>query len=573
MPYFSTDRDGLGEFGCGADCPCKECRSAANVGEVYEKGEIAPPARAKPPTAHKMGGWFGEPPLSQRRVSVMPGQLRKPPFEVLIGYAPGQWRLNQARLGRIQRVAEHIARTWTTASPVSGIRLIGFAEPVEAQAALQRAVAARDALTDAIKGLNPGILRGITFGVEGGGLTPVSNGTVPRVEILLWVGHPFSRRLGSRARYSVQLGEAAPAPAGLRLLEHIHFPKKPDPRVSGAFITGPATKMVASDLNPGFIDASDNLITDRSSNGLQTCLEKLITTRFQNYLANKSNTAPSTGDRLRVALVDLTGNRIAQPDFAGWASTTPIYGASVPKILAVYAAYQLRMDLRQLARSQGISNGKALEKAALQTWKLKSQLPHLVWLFDIRSWTGNPKSLDFTTAAQKILAGIMHNAEAGELIVRVGFPYIASVTWQSGLLHPARGGLWLTTSYGRGQSGSNPVKAPYSANVTARAAATYFTLLRQGRLVDDAASTEIRTILRRGCVTGLFPALGERSSKCGIWSDYTHDCALIDRGSVRYVVAGLTRTKRGEYANYSQLFTELDELIVRNNQKPKPPCS
>ena len=245
-----------------------------------------------------------------------------------------------------------------------------------------------------------------------------------------------------------------------------------------------------------------------------------------------------------------------------------MYGASVPKILAVYSAHQLRMDLRHLAASKSISIGKALEKAALQGWKLKIQLPNLVWLFDIRNWSGNTNTLDFITAARKVFQRIMHNAEAGELIVRVGFPYIASVTWQSGLFHPSRGGLWLTSSYGRGQSGSNPVKAAHTANLTALAAATYFTLLAQGRLVDDAASTEMKTTLRGGCVTGVFPPLGAIASKCGIWSDYLHDCALVDRGSVRYVVAGLTKTKRSEHSKYTELFNELDKLIVRNNQMP-----
>jgi thioredoxin 1 len=192
MPYFSTGLDGLGEFGCGADCSCKSCRSASNVGEVYEKEESAPPAPAKPPAAPKMGGWFGEPPLTRPRVSVMRGQLQIPPFEVLTGYAPGQWRLNQAQLSRIQRLAQHIVRAWTTASPVTGVRLIGFAEPPEAQAGLQRAVAARAALTDSINRLNSGVLRGINFSAEDGGPAATSGG-VPRVEILLRVG------LGTRA--------------------------------------------------------------------------------------------------------------------------------------------------------------------------------------------------------------------------------------------------------------------------------------------------------------------------------------------------------------------------------------
>jgi hypothetical protein len=383
---------------------------------------------------------------------------------------------------------------------------------------------------------------------------------------------PFSPLPGLTRQYSYRLGEAVAAPKGLRLFNHFHFPKKPDLRVPGGFITGLIAKMAASDMNPGFIDASDNLITDTSNNGLQTCLQKLITTQFQNYLSNKSNTAPTAGDRLRVALVDLTGNKITRPDFAGWGSTISIYGASVPKILAVYAAYQLRMDLRQLATSQKISTGRALEKVALQSWKLSGHLPNLVWLFDIRNWSGNPNTLDFTAAARKVFQGIMHNHEAGELIIRVGFPYIASVTWQSGLFHPVRGGLWLTSSYGKEQWGSNPVKVPHSANVTALSAATYFTLLAQGRLVDDAASTEIKTTLLGGCVTRLFPNLGVVASKCGVYADYRHDCALIHRGSVRYVVAGLTRTRFSEHAKYTQLFLELDKLIVRNNQTPKASC-
>jgi hypothetical protein len=381
--------------------------------------------------------------------------------------------------------------------------------------------------------------------------------------------NPFSQ-------FSYPFGEAVAAPKGLMLLDHFHSPQQPHPTIAGRFITGPTAKLDVKAMNPGFIDNGDQLITDTSANGLQTCLRKLITTQFQNYLGARQSGAPSAGDRLRVALVDLTGDKITRPDFAGWGSTVPIYGASAPKILALYAAYQLRRDLRELATAQKITNGKNLEAAAIQRWKLggiKSGFPNLFWLFDIRNWSGTPNALNFTAAARKVFQGIMHNAEAGELIIKVGFPYIASVTWQSGLYHPTRSGLWLTSSYGKGQWGGNPVKGAYSANITALSAATYFTLLAQGRLTDNASSNEIRAWLLGGCVTGLFPdGLGVVASKCGIWSDYLHDCALIVRGGIRYVVAGLTRTKPGEFSKYTQLFTELDRLIVRNNQTPKPSC-
>jgi hypothetical protein len=383
--------------------------------------------------------------------------------------------------------------------------------------------------------------------------------------------HPFSTHLGLTPWSSYGLGDVPP-PKGLKLVDHFQSPKQPDPTNPGQFVTGALTKMTVSDMNPGFIDVSDNLITDTSSNGLQTCLGKLITSQFQNYLSSKSNTAPSKGDRLRVSLVDLTADKIAKPDFAGWGSTVAMYGASVPKILAVYAAHQMRMDLRQLATSQSISNGKDLEKAALGNWKIKAYGPNLVWLFDIRKWSGAADTLDFSAAGRKALDGIMHNADAANLIAAVGFSYLGSVTWQSGIFHPTRGGLWLTTSYGKGEWSGNPVRGVSSANVTALSAATYFTLLAQGRLVDDAGSNGIKSTLLGGCVTSRFPTQGAVATKCGIWSDYLHDCALIDRGSVRYVVVGLTRTKAGEGSKYTQLFEELDKLIIRNNQTPRPAC-
>jgi hypothetical protein len=366
--------------------------------------------------------------------------------------------------------------------------------------------------------------------------------------------------------------EAGAPPKELVLLDHFHFPKQPDTARPGQFVTRSVAKLAVNDMNPGFIDASDSLSVDKSSTGLQTCLHKLITTQFQNYLSNKSNTAPSAGDRLRVAVVDLSGAKLTRPDFAGWGSTVSMYGASSPKILALYSAYQIRMDLRNIATNQSISDGKILEKTALQKWNLRGG-PNLEWLFKIRSWTGTPDTLDFSPEARDAFREIMHNEEAGNLIVKVGFPYIASVTWQSGLFHSSRGGLWLTSAYGKGEWGNNPISGVQSANITALSAATYFTLLAQRRLVDDDSSIEIETSLQDGCFTGLFPAsLGLVASKCGIWSDYLHDCALIAHDSVRYVVVGLTRTQNTEYSKYTQLFLELDKLIIRNNQTPKPGC-
>lgn len=382
----------------------------------------------------------------------------------------------------------------------------------------------------------------------------------------------------ARSQPHLSPGVAVVCPKGLICLDHFHVPKQADPRNPGLFTAGARSKLMVKNMNPGFLDVADNIITDHSGTGLQTCLVQLLTTQFQNYLSRDSvqKKSASRNDRLRIGLVDLSGAKLSRPDFAGWGSTVAMYGASVPKILALYTAFQLRSDLRNLAASQGISTGQDLELAAIGQWRkkgLKGGFPDLVWLFDIRNKSGNLGALDFSVKARKVFQGIMHNAEAGELIIRVGFPYMASVTWQTGLFHPSRGGLWLTSSYGKGQWGNNPIRGVQSANVTALSAATYFTLLAQGRLVDDASSNEMKTWLRGGCITKNFPqGLGLVASKCGVWSDYWHDCALIARGGIRYAVVVLSRTKPSEFAKYTQLIRELDKLIVRNNQTPRGTC-
>ena len=274
--------------------------------------------------------------------------------------------------------------------------------------------------------------------------------------------------------------------------------------------------------------------------------------------------------------MDLTGTKLTTPDFGGWGSTVAMYGASVPKILALYSAHQLRSDLRHLATHQKFSSGTQFEQAALAGWKQKGisrQLPDLVWLFDIRNWN-TIDALEFTADAQSSFAQIMHNCPAGTLIAKVGFPYIGSVAWQSGLYHQQRRGLWLSVAYcDKGRWAGDPVHPPYGHNVTALSAATYFTLLAQGRLVDDASSTAIQKALAQGCVTSLFPNLPVIASKCGIYDGYVHDCALIQDDKVRYVMVVLSRlSTRRQMELYTQLCKELDELIRKNNQHPKPSC-
>src|SRR5262249_34769145 len=126
--------------------------------------------------------------------------------------------------------------------------------------------------------------------------------------------------------------------------------------------------------------------------------------------------------------------------------------------------------------------------------------------------------------------GFSCNRTASLLIDKIGFPYLSSVLWQSGLFHHRRGGLWLQGFYPmkkdcpqscgqstqkcndvfkfREQLSSRPVivkpsliRQPSisSQNITALSAATYLTLLAQGQLVSADASRRIRDVLSRAC--------------------------------------------------------------------------
>jgi V8-like Glu-specific endopeptidase len=380
-------------------------------------------------------------------------------------------------------------------------------------------------------------------------------------------------------------------PRGLVLLDHMHVPKTLDPKASGGFKIGTtAIVMKPSAMNPGFIDEHDEVVTNRGALSLQTCLDSTLTGQFSKFLARKGAIKADARDRVRVALVDLTGPKLSQPEFAGWGSTVAMYGASSPKMLAVYAAFQLRKDLRQMAEDQAIPTGRELAAFALKTWKeknLRRDLPNLTWLFDIEKWSAKPDDLNFSAAAHAAFAKIVENDSASLIIRQVGFPYIASVAWQSGLRHPMRGGLWLSRAYdGGGGWADNPaMKATaFVHNITALSVVTFYTLLAQGRLVDDASSTEITAVLRDGCPTCLLPPeIVLEATKCGVFKPFLHDCILAHHGGARYAAAILTEINATwpdptkcptgeETVDYTNLCRTVDRLLVGNQSSAKTQC-
>lgn len=235
---------------------------------------------------------------------------------------------------------------------------------------------------------------------------------------------------------------------------------------------------------------------------------------------------------LGVALADLTRTPL-RPAFAGLNTARMVYGASVPKIATLAAAFQLRRDVREGAVTLAAhdAHGRALFGATL----------------------ADPRGADFTRAYREALRLSIFrsdNASATLALESLGHAYVASFLWNAGLYDPREGGgLWVGRGFGRdsGPWRSDPVRGLLHA-ATPLALARFYVLLAQDRLVDAAASAEMRELMGasafhnrfRAAVLGRYP--GARVfRKTGTVFPWRHDSALVERPGARYVIVGLCR--------------------------------
>jgi hypothetical protein len=369
------------------------------------------------------------------------------------------------------------------------------------------------------------------------------------------------------------------------------------------------TTMTRSAMNPGFFRADGFHNFDTV---LHAKLQNLMlnTPKYAVMLADESKKKrnASAGDRVRVALVDLTGDKLCKPGYADWGSRFPITGGSTVKIAMLYAAHQLLFDLNEMARTGGLKTATDLKKRAL--WEVWSPLicpPDLDWLveFDSKGPTVRAKAskaLDLHLK-QMVIADFSNVSvtRANELIIRLGFEYIASVLWQSGLRHSRGQGLWVRNTYAQKKilAKMDPkchYKTPFKTRegenlerivwyqdptddtefrLTALSVVTYFTLLAQRRLVNESASAAMEALLKQGCIFPLtpfpVPGIKVRATKCGLTSDVMHVATLLESvsGNRRYALSVLV-LRKGEPIGKTMAFLnnfvkDMDRLIKENN--------
>lgn len=228
--------------------------------------------------------------------------------------------------------------------------------------------------------------------------------------------------------------------------------------------------------------------------------------------------------RLGLALVDL--NQPGGPRLAEVNGRQMMYAASVPKIAVLYAAFEARREGR----------------------------------------------LSIDTGFRSVLTSMIRvssNLAASAAIQKVGFDYIASVLWASKLYDPASGGgLWVGKAYG-GQNDSwhrDPI-ANISHGATPHALASLFTLLAQGRLVDEDASREMKAILGDPGIHHKFVRGLEETHpgsrifrKSGTWHEWHGDAALVERDDKRYVAIALCEDANGGEL-LKRLIVALDDCV------------
>jgi hypothetical protein len=190
-----------------------------------------------------------------------------------------------------------------------------------------------------------------------------------------------------------------------------------------------------------------------------------------------------------------------------------------------------------------------------------------------------------------------------QMIMHLGFEYIASVLWQSGLRRSRGQGLWVRNTYQQAKiSATVDPKCNYKTtydtpegkrerilwshdpsddtefSLTALSVVTFFTLLSQRRLVNESASVAMENLLAQGCFFPLnsfspIPGMKIRATKCGLTSEVMHVAMLREStsGNPRklYALAALVRRNNEPagktMAALHNFVIDTDRLIRENN--------
>jgi hypothetical protein len=336
-------------------------------------------------------------------------------------------------------------------------------------------------------------------------------------------------------------------------------------------------------------------------------------------------------DALTLALVDVTDP--AAPVFAGIRADDTVFIASMAKIAALYAAFELRKRLQDAISGVPVATPvPAIIAQVKKTWQplidakkpkdaaAFAGFPNLTGIFDITP-SGSSWSVTFTTkgdintlvdkesAQWPLLSGkfgfkellllmvsFSNNDAAARCITSLSYEYINAALVVAGLYENAKGGLWLAAPYphkpGAALTENLWMQEPLNKdpNTTrryqvssAKAAAAMFTLLAQRKLVDATSSDEMLDFLQAGTNDFIQNALADASrdvnsirTKIGVidklyWSQTSLvERNLVDHGKpIRYVISILNN--KAPFLLTKGTIEPLDQCILNRHPGAAPP--
>lgn len=327
---------------------------------------------------------------------------------------------------------------------------------------------------------------------------------------------------------------------------------------------------------------------------------------YLNQFATKSSFS-----QMGVALVDLS--RAPRMSYAGWNDTRQVYVASLAKIGAMFAAFQLRQSVRAAAKQLPVANSAEVFDGITAAWTpavstgtkgRPADFPHLENIFKISGSQGN-WNIDFTDAQKnwqeikdigdglpqglgfrdrmKLMIANSNNHAAASCIDDIGFQYLNGALASAGLFSAGSGGggLWIALDYG-GHWWGKAAGGGWAQGATAAAVAGMLALLATNRLVDADASKEMRQLMSfkghyGSWFVGKLAKAGRGPSRAygKIGLDGTlDDCAVIERSveieeqmkTLRYAAVGLGASSQ---AAIEALIIKLDDSMVEDERMAK----
>jgi hypothetical protein len=294
-------------------------------------------------------------------------------------------------------------------------------------------------------------------------------------------------------------------------------------------------------------------------------------------LAKLQATVPGF-DNMGIAIVDI--GKFASMAYAQNFTKTG-FAASLPKIVAMYAAFYLQDSLKAASGSFAGKNLTQIESLVRKEWqpKIKAKLPKSTGDFpDITSIFATP-NFDFKPSFQKKMEAMMKKSDnwaAGYCIHTVGYDYINGSLIHGGLYSVAdKSGFWLAGDYIPDSHKSNREGARIPGMGTgqaasAKAAALLLVNLAREELISQPASKDMKLIMTNAYSwvryemetvhpgATVFGKLGLMGGKKGS----THDCAIVKYNNAHYVIVTLFGGPYGLEAVFDELDLIAQQLFV-----------